>query len=112
MANPPRQKGTKEETSIVARWNLYWGRKVARRNPASALFDITVEVGVPIHDPIEVLSIRADRGERLYVLREEDFLSLFGAYEFARGTPVHIEAKRYARFQTWTLFFSKFGRTK
>ena len=109
MSNPSRQKGTSEETRIVRAWNQYWGRDVARRNPASATFDITVEGNVPIHPPLEVLATRADRGQCLYTLRELDFMHLFANYEFAEHTPVHIEAKRYKRFSLHSIFREKFG---
>lgn len=110
MSNPPKRKGTAEETSIVRRWNEWAGRIIARRTAASSTFDILVQDGEAIHEPIEVLSTRADRGQRLYTLREDDFLTLWGAYEFARHTPVHIESKRYARFALHTIFEKKFGR--
>jgi len=111
VSNPSRQKGTSEETRIVRAWNQYFdaGHDVARRNPAAAPFDVTVEVGVPIHPPIQVLATRADRGECLYTLRELDFMHLFGNYEFHVDTPVHIEAKRYKRFSLHSIFREKFG---
>lgn len=109
MSNPSKQKGTGEETRIVRAWNQYFGRCVARRNPASATFDITVEAGAPIHPPLQVLATRADRGECLYTLRELDFMHLFGSYEFNESTPIHIESKRYARFSLHAIFQKKFG---
>jgi hypothetical protein len=106
-----RQKGTTEETAIVNLWNNFFGgKRVARRNPASAIFDITVEFDQEIHRPIQVLSMRANHGERLYVLREEDFIEMFNAYEFRNHTPVHIEAKHYAKSAVTTLFKQKFGK--
>ncbi len=110
MSNPPRQKGTKEETAIVNEWNglLSYGA-TARRMPASSVYDIHVEGFEPA---IEVLATRADRGERLVTLRFKDFVRLWGlANDDVLDAPeLHIEAKRYARFAVNTLFASKFGK--
>lgn len=112
MANPSRRKGTGEETAIVDRWNTYFGREVARRTSASSTYDVRVQVDGAVHPPIQVLSTRPDRGRRLYTLTEQDFLELFGSGEFHANTPVHIEAKRYARFSLHTIFEKKFGGKK
>lgn len=110
-----RQKGTAEETRIVNAWNEWICRDVARRNPAGAPWDVTVEMRQPSPslDPIQVLSTRADRGEPLYTLRETDFIGLVDAASSIMGDkPIHIESKRYARFALHTIFFSKFGKRK
>jgi hypothetical protein len=115
MANPPRQKGTTEETAIVNEWNNYFAafevEHVARRMPAGARYDIEVD-GFEWGDrsPIEVLSTRSDRGERLVTLRFADFMDLYG---IGKEPPVlHIEAKRYARTAIGTIFEKKFGRKR
>jgi hypothetical protein len=112
MANPSKVKGTQEESRIVDRWNLYCGDVVARRMPANSPYDIHVgpEGGsVPV---IEVLSMRADRGGALYVLREDDFIQLFASSKFYGGFSVHQESKRYARTAVHAIFTKKFGSTK
>jgi hypothetical protein len=109
MSNPSKQKGTGEETAIVNRINEFDGRSRARRAPNGAHYDVHVDTaGDACYEFIDVLSTRADRGERLVTLRFEDFLDIW-AYS-ALG--LHIESKRYARFALHTIFFSKFGRKK
>lgn len=112
MANPSKQKGTGEETRIVRAWNEYFGRDLARRTAASSTFDVLVQDGSPVFEPLEVLVTRADRGGALYTVREGEFLRLFRDYALRAHTPVHIESKRYKKFSLHTIFEKKFGGTK
>jgi hypothetical protein len=107
MANPSKQKGTAEETAVVTALNEGYGMPAARRTPASSTYDIIVE-GDFRDDPIDVLVTRPDRGERLYTLREKDFISLTIDDERV----MHIEVKRYARFALHTIFEKKFGGSR
>ena len=116
MANPPKKKGTTEESAFVKDWNTYFGGYIhkARRMPASSVYDIEVD-GFEYGDrpAIDVLATRADRGERLVTLRFTDFLNLYGGYDHEIEPPVlHVEVKRYARFATNTIFEKKFGKRK
>jgi hypothetical protein len=112
VTNPSRKKGTSGEGEVVDLWNDYFGCPIARRNPASAKFDITVSEKPALHPPIEVLATRPDRGEWLVTLRHSDFMEVFGDSEFYRTTPVHIEVKRYSRFAHHEIFRKKFGKGK
>lgn len=104
-----KRKGTSGESEIVARWNKYYGREVARRTASSGSYDVHVQDGEPKHRPIRVLASRPDHGRWLYSLDQEDFLELFGSYEFAKHTPVLIESKRYRRFALHSIWEAKFG---
>lgn len=109
MTNPPRKKGTAEETAIVIEWNDYFDDgPYARRTPAGSRYDIHVDGWLP---PVEVLSTRADRGERLITLRFSDFMALVDGHVDPRPE-IYIESKRYARFALHTIFFAKFGRKR
>lgn len=108
MSSPSKQKGTAEETAIVNDWNSYLSHG-ARRMPAGARYDVHVDGHTAA--PIDVLSTRADRGERLVTLRFHDFMRLH-ALCVAPAPELHIESKRYARFSLHTIFESKFGKRK
>jgi hypothetical protein len=113
MANPPRQKGTTEETAIVNEWNAYFPRRLARRMPAASRYDIHVDGAWPGIRVVDVLSTRADRGERLVTIRFEDFMSLWSDATTTGAEPtLHIESKRYARTAIGTIFEKKFGRKR
>jgi hypothetical protein len=112
VSNPPRQKGTKEETAFVNDWNAYFGsvgNGQAIRMPAGSRYDI--HVSADDDDIVDVLSTKADRTERLVTLRFKDFMRLWGKanqdYDF-RPT-LRVESKRYRRFALHGIFFSKFG---
>ena len=105
MANPPRKKGTGEETAVVNDWIA--DGFLARRMPAGSLYDIAIPVDARSAGVLEVLTMRADRGERLAVIRHQDLRTLL-----AGGKPraVHEEVKRYRSLAVWTIFRKKFVR--
>jgi hypothetical protein len=114
VSNPPRQKGTTEETAVVNDWNwdFVTPKYKARRMPASSVYDIQVEGAAP---PADVLMTRADYGERLVTLRFQDFAEIWAnanAGELDLAPELHIEVKRYKRFSLHTIFFKKFGKAK
>ena len=116
MANPPRKKGTTEETAIVNEWNGYgfeYGNHPARRMPAGSRYDIHVD-GLDGPHTVDVLMTRADRGERLVTMRFSDFMPLYSmaTADWDTAPELHIESKRYARFALHSIFFNKFGRKK
>lgn len=107
-----RAKGTKEESAIVNDWNaghyLCRGAHQARRMPANSRYDIYVDSGSDSRPTYDILSTRADYGERLVTMRWGDFKEL---WDLAReqSPNLRIESKRYARFALHTIFFGKFG---
>jgi len=103
MANPSKKKGTAEETAVVRAWQDAVGAQFVRRTSPGTNYDVLVD-GNSVCEPIEALVTRPDRGQRLYTLREADFISLVAG----SPRPVHIEVKRYARFALHTIFEKKF----
>lgn len=111
MANPPRAKGTREETAIVNDWNERHGMchaHKARRMPASSTYDIFVDAGSTERPYYDVLATRADYGERLITMRWGDFKELWDLA--AHHSPnLRMEVKRYRAFALHKIFFDKFG---
>ena len=110
MSNPSKAKGTGGESELVNLLNDYFPRGGWRRTSPGMAYDI-VKPG-DTHEPLEVLATRPDRGRWLMTMRLDQFEALLGAYEFERGTPVHIEVKRYRKFAMHAIYEAKFGGSK
>jgi hypothetical protein len=106
VSNPPKQKGTAEETSDVRDW--WTVGRAAKREPAGAPYDVHVPAknGFLVQI-VETLATRSDRGERMVTMRHRDFRDLI---EQLPHVEVHEEVKRYSRFALHSIFEKKFGR--